>query len=278
MIQTLAEAAAYLESLINVERQPDVPYARLGVEPVRNLLRRLGDPHRGLRVVHIAGSKGKGSTALFTEAICRAAGERVGTFTSPHLERWTERFRIDGEEVAIAVQEGQLDALRREDPAAAPTFFDATTAAALLLFAEAGVDRVVLEVGLGGRLDSTNVVSPDVCCITSIELEHTDKLGDTLEAIAGEKAGIIKPGIPVVCGVLPPAARAVVSARAAQQRAEVHWLGHDFTVEQRDEVASRVRIRDGGVTVDASLRVLGSHQAANAALALVVGASLNRSS
>jgi dihydrofolate synthase/folylpolyglutamate synthase len=275
MIQTLSQAAAYLESLINVEKQPEVPYSRLGLEPIRKLLERVGDPHRDLRVIHIAGSKGKGSTALFTEAICRAAGESVGTFTSPHLERWTERFRIDGVEVAeaplaaaVARLQPHVEALRRDDPGSAPTFFDVTTAAALLLFAEAEVDRAVLEVGLGGRLDSTNVVTPDVCCITSIELEHTDKLGTSLDAIAREKAGILKPGVPAVCGALPPPAHAAVAEHALEVGAEVAWLGRDFSVEVRDVAAESLRFRDGPLAVDARLAVLGTHQAANASLAL----------
>jgi dihydrofolate synthase/folylpolyglutamate synthase len=263
--------------LIDVEKQPEVPYERLGLEPIRRLLERLGDPQRGLRVIHIAGSKGKGSTALFAEAICRAAGERVGTFTSPHLERWTERFRIDGREVAgerLAAAVSQLqphvDALRAADRASAPTFFDATTAAALLLFAEARVDRAVLEVGLGGRLDSTNVVEPAVTCVTSIELEHTDKLGNSLAAIAREKAGILKPGVPCVAGDLPAPARAALVERAREVGSEVAWLGSDFDVEVRSAGPDGLvlELHDGPLAVAAKIPVLGAHQAANAALAL----------
>jgi dihydrofolate synthase/folylpolyglutamate synthase len=254
-----------------------VPYERLGLEPIRRLLERLGDPQRGLRVIHIAGSKGKGSTALFVEAICRAAGERVGTFTSPHLERWTERFRLDGREVAgermaaaVARLRPHVDALRAAGRASAPTFFDATTAAALLLFDEAQVDRVVLEVGLGGRLDSTNVVDPVVTCVTSIELEHTDKLGSSLAEIAYEKAGVLKPGVPAVAGNLPASARAVVVDRARELGVEVAWLGTDFDVEVRSWGPDGLvlRLRDGPLAVDAEVPVLGAHQAANAALAL----------
>jgi dihydrofolate synthase/folylpolyglutamate synthase len=276
-IRTLADAAAWLEGLINVERRPDVAYARLGLEPVQRLLARLGDPHARLSVVHIAGSKGKGSTALLVEALLRALGERVGTFTSPHLERWTERFRIDGREVedqrladAVARLRPHVEALCAEDPARAPTFFDATTAAALLLFAEAGVDRVVLEVGLGGRLDSTNVVDPAVTCITTIELEHTDKLGATLAAIAGEKAGIVKRGRPLVLGALPAEAEAVVLERADELDAPVARLGRDFgaTLVSADLEGLRLALHDGPLAVDAVLPVLGAHHAANAALAL----------
>lgn len=288
-IRSLADASAWLEGLINVERRPDVPYARLGLDPVRRLLARLGDPHAGLSVVHVAGSKGKGSTALLAEALLRALGERVGTFTSPHLERWTERFRIDGCEVegerlaeAVARLRPHVEALAAEDPARAPTFFDATTAAALLLFAEARVERAVLEVGLGGRLDSTNVVDPAVTCITTIELEHTDKLGATHAAIAGEKAGIVKRRRPLVLGVLPPEAEAVVLERAEELDAPVARLGRDFdaTLHAAGLDGLHVTLRDGPLAADVLLPVLGAHHAGNAALALAcvrrVGAHSDR--
>jgi len=284
-ITSLEQAAAYLEGLINFERQPDFAYRRLGLEPVRRLLERLGGPERRLSVVHVAGSKGKGSTALFAESILQAAGERVGTFTSPHLERWTERFRIDGGEVgpvalAAAVERlrPHVDALRREDRSGAPTFFDATTAAALLLFADAEVDRAILEVGLGGRLDSTNAVEPAVTCITSIELEHTDKLGNSLEEIAAEKAGILKPGVPCVVGALPSEALRVVRQRARDQAAPLFEAGRQFEIEIEEDaveaVGARLRYREpDGFEVDAVLAVPGVHTATNAGLAL---ASLRR--
>jgi dihydrofolate synthase/folylpolyglutamate synthase len=276
-IEDAPAAAAWLEGLLDVEKRPDLPYARLGLGPIRRLLARLGDPQRDLSVIHIAGSKGKGSTALFAESLLRAAGERVGTFTSPHLTRWTERFRIDGEEVpgrdlAAAVRRlrPEVEALREQDPRQAPTFFDATTAVALWLFREARVDRVVLEVGLGGRLDSTNVVRPAVACITTIELEHTDKLGNTLAQIAGEKAGILKPGVPAVGGALPEPARRAVEARARELGAPLAWLGEEFGCEvlAADAGGLRLRLHDGPLELETQVPVLGAHQAANAALAL----------
>ena len=276
-LRDLEQAAAWLEGLIDLERRPDHPAARLGLGPVRRLLARVGDPQRGLPVLHVAGSKGKGSTSLLAEAVLRAAGARVGTFTSPHLERWTERFRLDGAEIAPerlgAVLERlrpEVDAERAEHPDDPPSFFDVTTAAALLLFREARVEHAVLEVGLGGRLDSTNVVDAAVACITTIELEHTDRLGSTRAAIAREKAGILKPGRPAVLGPLPPDALEVTLARAAELGAPVSRLGVDFdaTLLRADAHGMELRLRDGPLELELRLPLLGAHQATNAALAL----------
>jgi dihydrofolate synthase/folylpolyglutamate synthase len=277
IVTSLEQAERFLDGLIDHERRPSYAKARFGLEPICSLLAELGNPERGLSVVHVAGSKGKGSTALMVEAILTAAGLRVGTFTKPHLERWTERFRVDGREVAgdelaraVERLRPAVEALREAAPDRAPTWFDATTATALLVFRSARVEHVVLEVGLGGRLDSTNVVAPAVACVTSIELEHTEALGATLAAIAGEKAGILKPGRAAVVGALAPEALAVLLARARELEAPVARLGVDFDVEILDRQldAQRVRLWDGGVEVDARIPVAGDHQARNAALAL----------
>jgi dihydrofolate synthase/folylpolyglutamate synthase len=276
-ISSLEDAERFLEGLLDVEKLPRLPYARLDVEPARRLLARVGDPQRSLRVLHVAGSKGKGSTALLSESILGAAGERVGTFSSPHLERWTERFRLGGAEVpgadlaaAVELLRPHVEAQRREDAAHAPTFFDVTTAAAFLLFREFRVDRAVVEVGLGGRLDSTNVVEPEVACITTIELEHTDRLGKTHAAIAAEKAGIVKPRRPVVTGALRPEAAAVVEARARALDAPLVRLGAELDVRivRADASGLRIELRDGALAIEAALPLLGAHQAANAALAV----------
>jgi len=269
----LAEAEAWLEGLINLERSPGA--GRLTLEPAQRLLERAGDPQRGLRVLHVAGSKGKGSTALLAEALLGAAGLATGTFTSPHLERWTERFRLRGIEVAgdalaavITELRPHVDALRAgPEP---PSFFDVTTAAALRLFADSGVDVAVVEVGLGGRLDSTNLVEPAACCITSIELEHTDKLGDTLAAIAAEKAGIAKPGVPLLCGALPTEAARVVEARASALGCPLVRLGRELVAEVLEDglSGSRFRFSDGALGLELELPFPGRHQVANAALAL----------
>jgi dihydrofolate synthase/folylpolyglutamate synthase len=270
-------ASAYLAGLINVEKERNAPYSRFDLEPIRRLMERLGDLQADLSVIHLAGSKGKGSTGLMVEALLGAAGERVGTFTSPHLERWSERFRIDGREVsgellADAVDRiaPHIDELRKADPLHAPSFFDALTATALLLFSEAKVDRCVFEVGLGGRLDSTNVIPADVSCITSIEFEHTQQLGNTLAEIASEKAGILKSGVPAVVGDLCDEAIEVVETRARQLGAPLARLGRDFNLEvlERDLEGQVIRLTDGSLRVDARISALGSHQASNAALAL----------
>ncbi len=277
MPDALATARAYLEGLIDFEKQRVRDRRRLSLAPIRALLARAGSPERGLSVLHVAGSKGKGSTALLAESVLRASGARVGTFTSLHLERWTERFRIDGAEVAperladaVERLRPHVEALRELGGETRPTFFDATTAVALCLFRDARVDHAVLEVGLGGRLDSTNAIEPAVCCITSIELEHTDVLGTTLAAIAGEKAGILKPGVPAVCGELAAPALEVVERRAAELGCPLARLGREIEVAvSRDEVDGlALRVRDGDFEVDAALPVAGAHQAANAALAV----------
>ena len=280
----IGEAERWLDGLINRERQPRVAYSRFGLEAIESLMARVGNPERALSVVHLAGSKGKGSTALLVEALLLALGESVGTYTSPHLERWTERFRVGGAEVpasrlaaVVSDLRPHVEAMRVENSRLWPSFFDATTAAALRIFADEGVDRSVLEVGLGGRLDSTNVVTPKITCITSIEYEHTDKLGSTLTEIAGEKAGILKPGVPCVMGRLPAEAGKVVEERASLLDIRLDRLGEEFEVEavgaKGSEAAGRqsfgIQFADG-FGFEAELGLAGSHQLDNAALAVAL--------
>jgi dihydrofolate synthase/folylpolyglutamate synthase len=257
-IENSEAAGRYLETLINLERRPELVNVRMSTSPIRALLDRLGKPEQGLAVIHVAGSKGKGSTCLFAESALAAAGKRTGVFTSPHLHSWTERFRVAGREVdgsvlarAVTRLRPEVEWLREHDPDNAPTFFDATTAAALLIFAEAELDYVILEVGLGGRLDSTNVVMPKVTCITSIELEHTDMLGNSIPEIAAEKAGILKPGVPCLIGRLPLEAERVVRERGLEVGAPVQRIDRDFAP-----------------AAPGDLTVLGQHQRVNAGLAL----------
>jgi dihydrofolate synthase/folylpolyglutamate synthase len=238
--------ADFLQRRINYERTTNVPYAaaEFKLDRMRRLMHLLGDPHLGVKTVHIAGTKGKGSTAAMAAAILQAAGYRTGLYTSPHLRSVEERVAIDGtpcppadflslaEQVEPAVE--QLDREAERSGSLGPTFFEVTTAMAFLRFAQTKVEAAVLEVGLGGRLDSTNVCLPEVCIITSISFDHTKQLGNTLAAIAGEKAGIIKPGVPVVSGVISPEPRDVIAARATAVGAPLIQRGvdYDFTVHE----------------------------------------------
>jgi dihydrofolate synthase/folylpolyglutamate synthase len=268
-IRTLPDAERYLDGFINRERVADFDYEKLGLARVRGLLAAIGHPEAGLPCVHITGSKGKGSVALSAEALLRAAGRHVGTYTSPHLETWRERFRVDGEMVSV---EGLLTSLRRiqpvvdrvrEDPETRPSFFDVTTALAFEIFRDAGVDAGVIEVGIGGRLDSTNVVDSRACVLTTVQLEHTDKLGDSIEKIALEKAGIFRKEIPVVHGPLPAEAWGALLARSVAEDApleEVEARAVEATAAgQRFELPDGRRVETG---------VLGAHQATNLAIAV----------
>lgn len=190
--------------------------AKYGLERITAALERLGHPERDLRVVHVAGTNGKGSVCAMVDAMARAAGHRVGVFTSPHLCRLNERIRLDGEPIADAPFAAALKvALDAEPPV---TFFEAVTIAGFWAMREAQVDLAVFEVGLGGRLDATNVIPPPACAvITSIGHDHTRLLGEDLVAIAGEKAGIIKRGAPVVIGPMDDAAKDTIVAVARER-------------------------------------------------------------
>jgi dihydrofolate synthase / folylpolyglutamate synthase len=241
--------AAYERMLARLESTRKLGVS-LGLERMRSALSALGSPEARVPAVHVAGTNGKGSAAAMTESILRQAGLRTGLFTSPHLSRFTERIRLDGREVA-----GDALAPLEERVAAtgvALTYFEVATLLGLLAMAEAGVDVGVLEVGLGGRLDATNVCLPLVTAITSIGLDHTDLLGDTLAAIAGEKAGIAKPGVPLLLGDLPPEAEAEARRVAARVGAPVARLG--------DEIPP----------APAAPALAGPHQAGNAALAVAM--------
>lgn len=250
-INTIDQAVEFLMRLVRDDPRPYGAHGPLGRHPVRALLARIGEPHIGLPVVHIAGSKGKGSTALYLEAILQATGLRTGVFTSPHLQRWTERYRVDGKEVSATAFAGlfarlqpQVRDLLREDAASAPSFFDVLTAAAFTLFAAERVDCAIIETGIGGRHDATNVVVPMLSCITSLELEHTDKLGTSIAAIAREKAGIIKKGVPVLIGRLPVEAESVIRHRAAELDAPLSALGQDvgFSMDSASEGGLGIRV------------------------------------
>lgn len=260
--------------------------ADLRLGRMRKLLRLLGDPHDSLRIIHVAGTKGKGSTSVMIAAALTAAGYRTGLFCSPHLHRLEERFRIDGEMASpddlIALTDAVRPAVEALDADCAdgryrgPTFFEITTAMGLLHFARRQAQAVVLEVGMGGRLDSTNVVHPELSVVTTISFDHTRQLGTTLGAIANEKAGIFKRDRPAVSGVLQPEARDQIRRVAALRRSPLRELETDFHYRFQPPAAPLTRPTAGrvGVTTwrtdwgEFEIPLLGAHQAANAAVAL----------
>jgi len=243
------------------------------LERAQLALRNLGDPHRQFTAVHVAGTNGKGSVAAMLDAIYRAAGYRVGLYTSPHLVRFAERIRVDGH----LVEEAAVVELAHRVHAAATvcgidlTFFEFITVMAFLHFARRGVDVAVVEVGLGGRLDATNVLEPAAAVITTIGLDHEEYLGTTLESVAGEKAGIIKAGTPVIIGKVPRAAADVFAAVAQQQAAPALWLGRDFSMSDSEPCAFSGR---GGDLCDLEVGLRGGYQRENAATAVAAVVAL----
>ncbi|MBI4226709.1 MAG: bifunctional folylpolyglutamate synthase/dihydrofolate synthase [Candidatus Omnitrophica bacterium] len=261
----------YLAQFTDYERIAPPPNT-FSLDRMRALLDALGHPESRWAAIHVAGTKGKGSTCALLASILRAAGVRVGLYTSPHLIALEERIQIDGRPVTASELSEALDALH---PAIArvpspPTYFEALTAAAFWLFAERAVDVAVLEVGLGGRLDATNVVDPLVSVVTPISWDHAEVLGPTVAAIAGEKAGIIKPGRPVVLAPQPPEALAVLRASAQEHRAPLvevansHWRVVDTTPDGQTIDLHTSRHRYPAIR----LPLLGAHQAMNLATAV----------
>jgi len=243
---------------------------KLGLETMATLMARLDSPHTRFRTLHIAGTNGKGSTAAVAAAILQADGYRVGLYTSPHLVDFRERIRVDGEMIAeerVSQFTQQIRDLCRYD--LSPTFFECTTAMAFQYFAEASVDVAVVEVGLGGRFDATNVVQSVACAITTIALDHQEYLGPTLSSIAAEKAGIIKPRIPVVVGQLDTEAEETIDRIALERQAPMHRLNRDF----RTVGATTNRFDYQGVSSryeGLSCPLAGRHQLDNVACALAL--------
>jgi dihydrofolate synthase/folylpolyglutamate synthase len=246
---------------------------RLGLADIGRLLDALGRPHEHRGQVLIAGTNGKGSTAALLASILEAAGHTTGLYTSPHLERVEERVRIRG----LAVRPGHLAAALERIVATArdllghpPTYFEAMTAAAFLLFAEADVEFELLEVGLGGRLDATNLATPELSLLTAIGLDHTEHLGRTTAAIAGEKAGILRPGAPGLGWVEDAQAAAAIARRAAEIGAP--WTAVDREVEWRRSgwtwAGQWGRLDWGNRSMRVNTSLLGDHQGANLALAV----------
>ena len=273
---TYDDAIAFWYGRINYEVRAATP-ADLKLERMRELLALVGDPHLRVRTVHVTGTKGKGSTAAMIAAVLRAGAYRVGLFTSPHLVHVEERIQVNGapiprSELAAAMARLAPAVKRLELNGPPPTFFEIGTARGFLRFADCRCDVAVVEVGLGGRFDRTNVCHPFVSGITSVGWDHSAQLGDTLEAIAFQKAGIIKPGVPVVSGVTADGPRAVIEREAREQRARLVQAGRDFVYEY-DAADSRVRV---GPHPPFALRLLGRHQAANAAVAVATVEQLRK--
>ena len=238
-LRSYGDATDFLQSLVRTPPRTRAERETLGLSPIEALLDSIGNPHHRFPSIHITGSQGKGSTALYTEALLTAAGLRTGTFTSPHLESWNERIRVGGTPVDDATFVAALErvrppiaALHRAEAHTAPAFFDALTAAAFSVFADASVDIAVVEAGIGARLDPTRVCRAIATCVTGIALEHTDRLGPTIADIAREKAAIARCGIPLVVGFVPPAAWEVLEREAARTGASLVRLGRDFTIRR----------------------------------------------
>ncbi|HEY7184274.1 MAG TPA: folylpolyglutamate synthase/dihydrofolate synthase family protein [Blastocatellia bacterium] len=279
------EAIEYLYSLGN-----ETLAMKLGLESVRALARALGDPQRKFPAVHIAGTNGKGSTSAMTASVLSAAGLRVGLYTSPHLVSITERIRIGADEImpdefarlASRVRAAGERLVAENALPAPPTFFEQVTMIAYLYFAERKVDLAVLEVGLGGRLDATNICEPVVTAITRVGFDHQKYLGDTLQSIAGEKAGIIKPGAPVVVAPQSYEAHRAILERCMEMRTPMITPAPPFGIEalSGDENVGRYRFRCYRDWEDEDEYVLrlglrGRHQITNATVAIEIAELLS---
>jgi len=295
-LQTMAscltpeEARAYWYGLINFEQR--LPSATdLKLDRMRRLLEALGNPQQRLRILHVAGTKGKGSTSAMLASILRAAGYRTGLFTSPHLCRVEERFQVDGQPIS----DPELTLLLSETAQAEttafagregerPTFFEVATAVGFLHFVRRRVEAAVVEVGLGGRFDSTNVCLPRVALLTSIGYDHTKLLGNRLASIAMEKAGIVKPGRPTLSGATLPEARAVIEQICRERRSPLRQLEVDFRYihEPGQVTAEATRLPRVQVLTEQrrwpalEVNLLGEHQACNAAVAVACIEELRR--
>jgi dihydrofolate synthase/folylpolyglutamate synthase len=261
---------------------------KLGLESIRRLAHASGDPQLQFPAVHIAGTNGKGSTSAMVAAIARAAVLRAGLYTSPHLVEISERIQVDGRAISAADFARLATAVRATgerlvaagELPAPPTFFEQVTAIGYLYFAEQNVDLAVLEVGLGGRLDATNICAPIVTAITPVGADHQQYLGETLAEIAGEKAGIIKPGIPVITAPQEPEAEQVIRARAASLGAPLTTIESitEMVVEPDDEDSPgfyRLHCRTPVATYETRVNLRGRHQATNAAVAILIAERLN---
>ena len=282
-LKTYDEAMTFLFRMVDYEKVTKFKYSSetFDLSRVEQLMDAAGGPHRKLKALHIAGTKGKGSVAMMAESVLRAAGLKTGLYTQPHLVDLEERVRINGAPISRAQTVDLLDRLfpyvqdiREKAPQESPTFFDLVTAATFICFAREQVDAAVVEVGLGGRLDSTNVIRPAACAITRIDYDHVNQLGHTLDQIAREKAGIIKPGVPVACAPQDVDALSVIEETCRERDARLLLVGRDALIEKSetvfDEGAAGIRVTlqtPRRRLEDLLVPLLGKHQATNAATA-----------
>ena len=262
---------------------------KFGLENISALAADLGNPHRAVPCAHIAGTNGKGSTAAILESILRDAGLRTGLYTSPHLERINERIRLNGEPVSDEIfaaawtrVHASIESLMASAKLVAhPTYFECVTAMAFLIFAEQRIDFAIYEVGLGGRLDSTNIVTPEVAIITPIDFDHENFLGHSIAEIAAEKAGIIKPGVTVVSSVTRPEARAVIAQKCAEIRARLLDIEEAWHLEERASSVGLYRAvatsKESGVKLTIAPALPGRFQLRNALAAATAAQVLSQS-
>jgi dihydrofolate synthase/folylpolyglutamate synthase len=279
---TYREALKYLDSFVNYEKASSYDYkASLKLERMRRFASLLGDPHKSTRGVHVAGSKGKGSTAVYIHSILRQAGFNAGLYTSPHLTTFRERIRIGdeliGEEDLSRILADIKDTITSHMKDEMPTFFEVYTAIAYLYFKEKNVDFAVYEVGLGGRLDATNIIEPLACALTPISYEHTDKLGYTLREIASEKCGIIKSGSTCVSAPQEREALQVIEDTCRARNSRLILIGRDIKFEEvrssdEEEVFNVFGLFGGYPTLTSKL--IGPHQMINASVAIGVAEAL----
>ncbi|MFW5922938.1 MAG: bifunctional folylpolyglutamate synthase/dihydrofolate synthase [Planctomycetota bacterium] len=294
----LTEALAFLDRSSDHEKITDSAYDRRNYNLQRTgaLLDRAGRPQEEMRILHVAGTKGKGSTCHLLERCLREAGLRTGLFTSPHLVSICERLRINGDPISrsafcqlVETIRPHVERMREQGPETAPTYFEILTAMAIMHFAAESVDVSVLEVGLGGRLDSTNVITPDCSIITAIGYDHMDKLGDTIEEIAAEKGGIIKNNVPVIIGKQKyPEARSILQQVAREHSCRCWTVGEEMSVSGETPLQASCSDTDEpiGWTFDLStpcrtytrLRtsLLGRHQVSNCVTAIAALDMLRR--
>jgi dihydrofolate synthase/folylpolyglutamate synthase len=273
------QAEEYLNSFVNYEQIPGITYAQPGysLRHVEELLNRMGDPQLAARTIHIAGTKGKGSVAAMIAQVLSSSGYKTGLYISPHLYTLRERISVDGSLIseadfaaAMAEVKPFIESMKQDTSLRQPTYFEALTALAFAYFQKKQVDFQVLEVGLGGRLDATNVAKPIVCIITPISLDHTQILGDSLEEIAREKAGIIKPGCLVVISPQPEEAASVITEICQDKKAKVVQVGKDITWHKIGGDLHRQSLEIEGRTgkYQVSIPLLGDFQLENAATAV----------